>query len=131
MEDVGIFYGHLVHFMVFCYTLWTFGTVRGNMLYIFPFWYFVPRKIWQPCFKLYFRASEIVLLHFATSLRMIFCCHPCQLYAATRHHEVTRSGFLLYVGSLKQTIISGQVALTLHQVPDTVYSITMLEIRTG
>jgi hypothetical protein len=25
MEDVGIFYGHLVHFMVFCYILWTFG----------------------------------------------------------------------------------------------------------
>jgi hypothetical protein len=30
MEDVGIFYGHLVHFTVFCYTLCTFGIVRGN-----------------------------------------------------------------------------------------------------
>jgi hypothetical protein len=30
MEDVGIFYGH-------------FGV-------FFPFWYVVPRKIWQPCF---------------------------------------------------------------------------------
>jgi hypothetical protein len=42
----------LVYFMdpftVFCYILWTFGTVRGNLAYIFPFWYFVPRKIWQP-----------------------------------------------------------------------------------
>jgi hypothetical protein len=25
MEHVGIFYGHLVHFTVFCYILWTFG----------------------------------------------------------------------------------------------------------
>jgi hypothetical protein len=47
MEDVGIFYEHLVYFTVFCYILWTFGIVR--FLYFFPFWYFVPRKIWQPC----------------------------------------------------------------------------------
>jgi hypothetical protein len=33
MEDVGIFYGHLVHFMVFCYILWTLGIVRGNLVY--------------------------------------------------------------------------------------------------
>jgi hypothetical protein len=31
---IGKFYGHLVHFVV----IW----------YISPFWYFVPRKIWQP-----------------------------------------------------------------------------------
>jgi hypothetical protein len=47
-ED-GIFYGHLVHFTVFCYILWTIGMVCGNLVYIFPFWYFVLRKIWQPC----------------------------------------------------------------------------------
>jgi hypothetical protein len=45
MEDVGIFYGHLVHFTVPCYILWTFGTVRGNLVYFFPFWYFVQSKI--------------------------------------------------------------------------------------
>jgi hypothetical protein len=33
MEDVGIFYGLLVHFTVFCYILWTFGIVRGNLVY--------------------------------------------------------------------------------------------------
>jgi hypothetical protein len=32
MEDVGIFYEHLAHFMVFCYILWTFGIVRGYMV---------------------------------------------------------------------------------------------------
>jgi hypothetical protein len=55
MEDVGIFYGHLVHFMDFCFILWsyvillwTFDIVRGNLVYFFPLLYFVPRKIWQP-----------------------------------------------------------------------------------
>jgi hypothetical protein len=49
MEDVGIFYGHLVHFTVLCYILWTFGIVLGNLVYFSPFWYFVPKIIWQPC----------------------------------------------------------------------------------
>jgi hypothetical protein len=50
MKDVGIFYGHLVHFAVFSYILWTFGTYRSWKFGIFfPFWYFVRRKIWQPC----------------------------------------------------------------------------------
>jgi hypothetical protein len=48
MEDVGIFYGHLVHFTVFCYIIWTFGKVRRNLVYFSLFWYFVPRQIWQP-----------------------------------------------------------------------------------
>jgi hypothetical protein len=48
MEDDGIFYGHSVHFMVFCYILLTFGKVRGNLVYLIPFWYFIPTKIWQP-----------------------------------------------------------------------------------
>jgi hypothetical protein len=47
MEDDGIFYGHLVHFTMFCYILWTFGII----------WYilsrFVRRKIWQPWLGLY------------------------------------------------------------------------------
>jgi hypothetical protein len=47
MEDAGIFYGHLVHFTVVCYILWTFGIARGNLAYLSQFWYFVRRKIWQ------------------------------------------------------------------------------------
>jgi hypothetical protein len=31
----GKFHGHLVYFMV-------------TWVYFFPFWYFAPRKIWQP-----------------------------------------------------------------------------------
>jgi hypothetical protein len=32
MEDVGIFYGHLIHFTAFCYILWIFGKVCGNLV---------------------------------------------------------------------------------------------------
>jgi hypothetical protein len=36
MENDGTFYGHSVHFTVFCYILWTFGIVScGNLIY-FP-----------------------------------------------------------------------------------------------
>jgi hypothetical protein len=48
MEDVVIFYVRLVHFTVFCYILLTLGIVCGKFGIFFPFWYFVPRKIWQP-----------------------------------------------------------------------------------
>jgi hypothetical protein len=37
MEDDGIFSGHLVHFMDFCYILWIFGIVRGNLVYFSRF----------------------------------------------------------------------------------------------
>jgi hypothetical protein len=37
MEDVGIFYGHLVHFTVSCYIFWTFGIVRGDLVYFSRF----------------------------------------------------------------------------------------------
>jgi hypothetical protein len=26
-----------------------FGTFCGHLVHFVPFWYFVPRKIWQPC----------------------------------------------------------------------------------
>jgi hypothetical protein len=41
MEEGGIFYGQLVHFTVFCYILWTFGKVCGNLVYFsrFGIWY--------------------------------------------------------------------------------------------
>jgi hypothetical protein len=61
MEDDGMFYGHLVHFKVFCYILWAFGVVHGNLVYFLPFWYFVPRKIWQPWCRLL--ESPIMYLH--------------------------------------------------------------------
>jgi hypothetical protein len=37
MEDVGIFYGHLVHFTVFCYISRTFGMALGKWVYFSRF----------------------------------------------------------------------------------------------
>jgi hypothetical protein len=62
MEDDGIFYGHLVNFKVFCYIWWTFGIVRGNLVHFSPSWYFVPRKIWQPCCNLTTASTVVVFL---------------------------------------------------------------------
>jgi hypothetical protein len=47
-EDVGIFYGHLVHFTVFCYISWTFGIVRGNLGYFPPFGILYQEKSGNP-----------------------------------------------------------------------------------
>jgi hypothetical protein len=51
MEDVGIFYGHLVHFTVFCYILWTFGIVRGNLVYFSRFGILYQEKSGNPDFR--------------------------------------------------------------------------------
>jgi hypothetical protein len=40
----GPFYCHFVYFIAILYILWSFW-------YIFPFWYVVARKIWQPYIK--------------------------------------------------------------------------------
>jgi hypothetical protein len=37
IEDDGTFYGHLVHFTVFCYILWAIGIVWGNLVYFSRF----------------------------------------------------------------------------------------------
>jgi hypothetical protein len=48
LENVYVFYGHLEYLTVIWYILWSFGTFCDHLAYIFPFWYHVPRKIWQP-----------------------------------------------------------------------------------
>jgi hypothetical protein len=57
LQSLSIFYGHLVHFVV----IW----------YVFQFWYFVPRKIWQPC---------LVQCHFEHSLLKTYVPHVIQKY---------------------------------------------------
>jgi hypothetical protein len=55
MEDVGRFHGHLVYLRPF-YIFHGHLVYFVAMWYIFPpFWYIVPRKIWQP----WFAAAEI------------------------------------------------------------------------
>jgi hypothetical protein len=52
LRPVGIYYVHLVHFIA----IWKFS---GNLVYFTSFWYFVSRKIWQPCTKLVTRKLSI------------------------------------------------------------------------
>jgi hypothetical protein len=39
MEDVGIFYGHLVHFMDIWSVLRSFGPFYGQLVYFVVIWY--------------------------------------------------------------------------------------------
>jgi hypothetical protein len=41
MEEVRVFFGHLAYFTAIWYV--------GHFDIFFPFWYVLPRKIWQPC----------------------------------------------------------------------------------
>jgi hypothetical protein len=50
MEVVGILYIHLIYFAAtLVYAVWSILWLFGIL---FPFWYVVPRKIWQPCREL-------------------------------------------------------------------------------
>jgi hypothetical protein len=62
MKDVSKFYVHLVYFIAVSYIyshLVKFVVICGIF---FPFWYDVPRKIWQPC-------CRIFILEFCTNVR--------------------------------------------------------------
>jgi hypothetical protein len=48
MKSICMFCGHLEYFTAFG-IFWPFGIFSGNLVYIFPFRYVLPRKIWQPC----------------------------------------------------------------------------------
>jgi hypothetical protein len=43
MEDVCVFYGHLVYFTAIWYILWPFGLFYSYLVYFSPF-YDVPKK---------------------------------------------------------------------------------------
>jgi hypothetical protein len=45
MVNVGIFYVHLAYFTVIENILWIFGIYCGHLIYFFPFWYVVPKKM--------------------------------------------------------------------------------------
>jgi hypothetical protein len=83
MENVGLFYGHL-EFITdrhLAYLMAIFGDLpRGNLVYIYPFWYILSRKIWQTRygFSWGFKIQEyypylIVQLTFMCCLRTKLC----------------------------------------------------------
>jgi hypothetical protein len=67
MENLGIFYDYFVYFTAIVNILWSFGIfvviwyICGHLVYLSPFWYFVPRKIWQPWLT-FIRCTLMVLV---------------------------------------------------------------------
>jgi hypothetical protein len=47
-ENLGKIMDNLVNFTAIANILWPFGIFSGHLVYFSPFWYLVPRKIWQP-----------------------------------------------------------------------------------
>jgi hypothetical protein len=48
IEEVGIFYRHLVYFTPHWNILWPFGIFCGKLVYIYLFWYIAPKKSGNP-----------------------------------------------------------------------------------
>jgi hypothetical protein len=81
MEDGVLFYGHLVHFTVFCYILWNIMVQFVAIWYIFPVLLFCTKKnlatlVGTVSFRTLFLTSFFVLYvhtvsasHLAHSLR--------------------------------------------------------------
>jgi hypothetical protein len=59
MADVDIFYGPSDYFTAIWYILLPFGIFYGYLVYVSPFWYAVPRKIWQPWPEDVFSLSQL------------------------------------------------------------------------
>jgi hypothetical protein len=48
MENLGIFYDHLVYFTTIGNMLWPFVIFCGTLVYFSPFWYFDQEKSGNP-----------------------------------------------------------------------------------
>jgi hypothetical protein len=49
----------LVYFTAIWYILWSLGIFCGNLVHFSPFWYAVPRKIWQPWQRPIFLSKDL------------------------------------------------------------------------
>jgi hypothetical protein len=74
----GQFYGHLVYlriFGMFCGLIWCI---------YFPFWYAVPRKIWQPC-----RGLALAGRQHGDNVKQLLCNTPTKSFRILHQHRVT------------------------------------------
>jgi hypothetical protein len=89
----GLFYGHLVCFKVIWYILWLFGIVP-------PFWYVVPRKIWQ---------------HWFGTLTAVPICPLCHLLTVDRWRSDARGSTAANVPNLMSSIRRHQTGADIVQ----------------
>jgi hypothetical protein len=66
-EVVGILYGHWSIIKLFDIVCGYFGIFYDYLVNFFPFWYVVPRKIWQPRLE-YERPQDLGLASFRQAL---------------------------------------------------------------
>jgi hypothetical protein len=121
LEDVGIFYGHLVHFTVFCYILWKFGIVPLNLVHFFPFWYFVPKKSGNPdtsAVRCYNESSRLIVLsnYILPSLETTICMyvHP---QCCSCKYGPSFNWLLMYIGFTMLGFLPRQSAIVSHNFP--------------
>jgi 4-hydroxybenzoate polyprenyltransferase len=62
MEGAGILYVHLGYSIAIWYILWPFGIIEAFWYIFRPFWYVVPRKIWQPCHRWRYKYHSVMYL---------------------------------------------------------------------
>jgi hypothetical protein len=68
IEDIGIFYGCLVHLTAILVFLWPFGIFFGHLVCFSQRWYFLPRKIWQPWCRCDFGDEENQVMLYLTKI---------------------------------------------------------------
>jgi hypothetical protein len=89
-EDVGIIYGHLVHFTVFRYILWTFGIVRGNLVYFSRFGILYEDKSGNPendFFQPFWQRSKISIVFLIIVAQFK---QGCQIFLGETHQNGKR-----------------------------------------
>jgi hypothetical protein len=74
MEDVCIFHGHLVYFMVFWYILWLFGIFYGYLVYFIVIWYILWLFGIFYCYLVHFMVIWYILWLFGIFFHVLVCC---------------------------------------------------------
>jgi hypothetical protein len=55
--------------------LWPFGTFYGYLVYFSPFWYVVPRRIWQPWSRICKSFSALIAIKPLKTIKPLNHCH--------------------------------------------------------
>jgi hypothetical protein len=59
--NLGKFW-RVLQWKILVYFMTTFGLFCGHLVYFSPFWFVVPRKIWQPCSAMEEKMERLTVL---------------------------------------------------------------------